>query len=132
MVFVVIRGEETVVRPVQLVGGALLLAMLCSLGCSSNNKGKLEGTKWTSLPANFKGRQLSAGELTLDFGADYTLVYKAGPRTFRGTYTLGRGDNVTLNLDKLLAGSKERAEKITVDGDTLTMTEGDGSELIFK
>jgi hypothetical protein len=110
----------------------LFVAILCSLGCSSNNKGKLEGTKWTSLPANIKGRQLAAGELTLDFGTDYSIVYKAGPRTFRGTYALGRGDNVTLNLDKLLAGSKERAEKITVDGDTLTMTESDGTELVFK
>src|SRR5262249_60759149 len=132
MAFVVIRGEEGLVRPVQLVQGAVLLALLCSVGCSSNNKGKIEGTKWTSVAATIQGKQRAEGELTLEVGDNNKVVYKVGPRTVTGTYSLGSGDKVTLNLDKELGARKEHAVKIRVEGDTLQMKEMEGTEITFK
>ena len=111
---------------------ALVAALVCSFGCSSKNKGKIEGTKWSSEAATVKGQPLPAGALSLDFASDGKLVYKAGPTTFTGTYSLGFGDTVTLNLDQELAGRKKHAQKVVINGDRLTMSDSDGTALTFK
>ena len=110
---------------------ALVAALVCSVGCNSKNKGKIEGTKWSSEAATVKGNVLPVGALKLDFGSDGRLAYKAGPTTYTGTYSLGFGDTVTLNLDQDLAGRKKHAEKVTINGDRLTMTDSDGTSLTF-
>jgi hypothetical protein len=110
---------------------ALIAALVCSVGCNSKNKGKIEGTKWSSEQGNVKGQVVPAGALSLDFGSDGKLVYKAGPTTFTGTYSLGFGDTVTLNLDQELAGRKRHAQKIVINGDRLTMSDSDGTALTF-
>jgi hypothetical protein len=117
-------------RPAGTLRLVLLAALLLAAGCSSN-KGKIEGTKWSSQAANVKGQALPAGALTLEFGSDGSLVYKAGPQTFKGTYSLGMGDNVTLKLDQELAGRKNHVEKVVINGDRLTMTDSDGTQLTF-
>jgi hypothetical protein len=117
-------------RPAGTLRLVLLAALLLAAGCSSN-KGKIEGTKWSSQDANVKGQALPAGALTLEFGSDGSLVYKAGPQTFKGTYSLGMGDNVTLKLDQELAGRKNHVEKVVINGDRLTMTDSDGTQLTF-
>jgi hypothetical protein len=103
------------------------------LGCSSN-KGKIEGTKWSSLPGTVKGQNLPEGVLGLEFGADKKLVYTVGLQRFTGTYSLGMGSNVTLHLEQELPGTgrKDHVEKVTIDGDKLTMTDSDGTTLNFK
>jgi hypothetical protein len=89
---------------------------------ASNNKGKIEGTKWSSLEATIKGKKLPAGALKLDFAKDGKLVYQAGPTKLTGTYVLGKGDEVIFRLDKEFAGKKEHTEKIVIQKDRLTMT----------
>jgi hypothetical protein len=110
-----------------------ILICCCALtvtfaGCSSKNKGKIEGTKWSSHATTIKGQSLPAGFLKLEFGKDGSLVYQAGPLTFRGKYSLGMGDKVTLKFDKELGntGSKTHVESVEINGDTLTMKDSDG------
>jgi len=111
---------------------ALLSTVLFSIGCSSNNKGKLEGTKWSSLATTVNGMPVPAGTLKLEFGADKSLVYRTSIGTFNGTYSLGMGDNVTLKLDRDLAGRRNHTEKITVNGDRLAMRDSDGTSVTFE
>lgn len=111
---------------------ALLALALFATGCASKNKGKIEGTKWASQATTLKGQALPAGVLKLDFSSDGKLVYSAGPTTFTGTYTLGTGNTVTFHLDQDLAGKgKTHAEKVSIVGDNLTMTDSDGTSMTF-
>ncbi len=111
---------------------AVAVALLGATGCNSNNKGKIEGTRWTSQAGVVKGLNVPAGLLELDFRATGGLVYRAGPKTMTGTYSLGWGDTVTLKLDEPLAGRKNHAEKVVVNGDYLTMTDTDGTTMTFE
>jgi hypothetical protein len=119
-------------RPVNRLQWVLLAAVVSIVGCNSNNKGKIEGTKWSSLPTTAKGQSVPAGALKLEFHKDGGLVYRAGLQKFTGTYSLGMGDRVTLKLDKELAGRKVHTETVTVDGDRLTMKDSDGTSLSFS
>jgi len=116
---------------VRLLWVALAAAVLLNGGCSSNNKGKLEGTKWTSLPGTVKGNNIPADALGLEFGSDNKLVYKTPNGEFRGTYSMGSGDWVTFNLDRPLANGKVHNQRISVAGERLTMKDPDGTELSF-
>ena len=123
-------------RPPSLSRIVLLPAILFICGCSSN-QGKIESTRWTSLAAEVKGQTLPAGALQLAFGGDSKVVVHAfaptggSPTSYRGTYSLGIGDAVTLSLDRELAGSKTHVETIVIEGDRLTMTDSDGTKMIF-
>ena len=98
----------------------------------SNNKGKIEGTKWSSLAATIKGNSLPAGSLKLEFKADGGFVYTVGPQVLPGKYTLGSGASVTLTLDKEIAGQKVLPETITIDGGKLKMSDADGTSMTFE
>jgi hypothetical protein len=119
---------RSVVVP-RLLFAALLLF---SFGCSSSNKGKIEGTKWTSLAATVKGESLPAGARGLEFDKDSKMVYTTGQQPYTGTYSLGMGPAVTFNLEKEVDGRKIHPEKIVIDGDQLTLTDPDGSEVTFR
>jgi hypothetical protein len=113
---------------------ALILALAC--GCS-NNQGKIEATKWTSLAGTVKGQSIPAGTLQLAFGGNGQMVYtihnpsKSQPQTLRGTYSCQMGDMITLHFNEELAGKKTHVETVTINGDRLTMTDLDGTSLTF-
>lgn len=109
----------------------ICLLALFLVGCSSNNKGKIEGTKWSSKKTEMDGIELPAGALTLEFSEDGSLAYTAGPEVYKGKYTLMPGDSVKFVLDKELGGRKDHVEKIVVTGDELTMTDSDKTSLTF-
>jgi hypothetical protein len=111
---------------------AVITAILLVAGCTSKNKGKIEGTKWVSQPTTIKGKSIPAGLMRLEFGTDGSLVYKVGPETRKGTYSLGMGDVVTLKLDREISGRKEHAERVEINGDRLTMKDSDGTSLSFS
>ena len=117
-----------------LVARAAALAFVCVVltGCSSNNKGKIEGTRWVSISQMVKGQMLAEGVGGLDFRVDGTLTYKAGPNTLTGKYGLGSGDRVTLYLDQPLAGSKKHVETVKINGNELEMIDADGTSVRFK
>src|SRR6478736_1615111 len=90
---------------------ALFAALACSTGCS-NNKGKIEGTKWSSEEATIKETTVPAGTLAMDFSPDGKLAYTVGPATFAGTYELKRGDTVLLNFDQEVSGRTKQGFQI--------------------
>jgi hypothetical protein len=111
---------------------AAAVALLSATGCGSNNKDKIEGTAWSSLAVDLKGKRLPAGWLRLEFGADGRLAYQIESAVHAGTYALGWGDNVALKFDEPLANRKNHTEKIVVAGDRLTMTDSDGAAVEFE
>jgi hypothetical protein len=110
---------------------AVAIAMT-AVGCESNNKGKIEGTKWTNDAGTVDGKAVPANFIRLEFGSDGKLTYDLTLIKYTGTYSLGMGDTVTLNLDQELAGRKQHAEKVSINGDKLTMSDSNGSGLTFS
>jgi hypothetical protein len=121
----------TAMRRAPLLGLFVLLSMVCAAGCS-NNKGKIEGTRWRSDAGTVLGRYCPFGYLQLDFNADGTLVYYAGPRTFRGKYVLKPGNTVTFDLDQPLAGRNSHDETIEVYGNKMTVRDSNGVSMTFS
>jgi uncharacterized protein YndB with AHSA1/START domain len=119
-------------RPVVVLCLAFAVLLLFAFGCSSSNKGKIEGTKWTSLATTVKGESLPAGARYLEFTKDSKMVYTTGTQPHTGTYSLGLGPAVTFNLEKEVDGRKVHPEKIVIDGDQLTLTESDGTQVTFQ
>jgi uncharacterized protein YndB with AHSA1/START domain len=119
-------------RPVVVPRLVFAVLLLFAFGCSSSNKGKIEGTKWTSLAATVKGESLAAGARYLEFTKDSKMVYTTGAQPHTGTYSLGLGPAVTFNLEKEVDGRKVHPEKIVIDGDQLTLTESDGTQVTFQ
>jgi len=111
---------------------AALVVCFGLAGCESNNKGKIEGTKWSCIDQTVKGQRVPEGSLKLEFKSDGKLVYTVASTIYTGTYKLSMGDRVTLRLDQPLAGSKRHDEAVKIDGGKLTMTDGDGTAAVFK
>jgi len=89
----------------------------------SNNKGKLDGTKWTSDAVQVNGGQVPAGAISLEFKKDGTFtqvqtVPNRGPVTSSGGWSLGGGDDVTLEISKV-----KTTVQITVKDDKMTLTQ---------
>src|SRR5262245_39049747 len=116
-------------RPAYLLWLALLFPLA---GCSSNNQGKLEGTRWRSDADSFKGKKFPAGYLVIHFKVDGSLIFKAGDQVITGKYTYGWGDNVTLHLDRELGGLRSHTEKVIVHGDRMSMSDSDGTNMRFQ
>jgi hypothetical protein len=120
-------------RPVHVLRLLVVLLLLAgAAGCASNNKGKLEGTRWTSDPGKVRGQSVPEGFMKLEFMVNGDLTLRGGGRTFTGTYSFGPGDLVTMYLDKELAGSKVYFERISLDGNRMKMSDPDGTELAFQ
>jgi hypothetical protein len=103
-----------------------------TIGCSSSNKGKIEGTRWSCVASTVKGNQVPAGAIELEFGINGTLTMRAGPETYQGHYSLGFGNSVTFNLNRELQGNKTHVEQIVIQGDRLTMSDSDGTAVSFE
>lgn len=116
-------------RSTSLLRPVLIAALFLVVGCSGN-KGKIEGT-WTSTAATVKGENLAAGARALQFLKDGHLIYNVAGKLYKGHYALGMGPAVIFTLDENLEGRKIHPHKIVIDGDQLTLTSPDGSELTF-
>ena len=114
----------------------VLLPLVFAAGCLSENRGKIEGTRWRSLTGTVQsqGRQLRVpdGFMELHFHKDGSLYYIVRGRIHTGKYSLGAGKAVTLYLDEAVAGMKVHTETVVVEGERLTMTDTDGTELSFR
>jgi hypothetical protein len=113
----------------------LVLVVVCAAltGCNSNNKGKIEGTHWSSIAQSSKSGPLPAGAITLDFNTDMTMKMSIiGGTVYSGKYSLGFGNNVTFNFDQALEGRKSHVETIKINGDELQMIDSDGTTVTFK
>ncbi len=129
-------------RPIRVLSFMFLPLVLLASGCVSENKGKLEGTRWSSEAGQVRSNNsavmgprevtLPAGYMELDFQKDGTLFYIINNKLHRGKYTLGMGSVVRFDLEEPIAGMKTHSEKITVDGRKMTMTDTDGTQLTFR
>jgi len=118
-------------RPSQFLGLGVLLLVFGACGCTSNNKGKIEGTRWTSVQGVAKGLTIHEGAVFLDFRKDGKLLGHFGGQELTGRYELGMGATVTLHLDKALPNGKIHTEKVVIEGKTMTMPDPDGTKLTF-
>jgi hypothetical protein len=118
-------------RKAKVVQLIMIVALVCSAGCASSNKGKIEGTKWVSQAATVKGTSIPAGFMRMEFRTDGSMVQQAGPLSITGRYSLGMGDNVTFTLDQEVSGRKTHVEKISISGNVLTMKDSDGTTVSF-
>lgn len=118
---------------IRTAGWTLLLLALVSAGCSSasNNKGKIEGTKWENEATTIDGKELAAGDVYLEFTKDGKLHLDNRDGANDGTYTLGAGDQVIFNFEKEFSGSKKHVETIKINGDKLTLSDSKGT-LVFN
>lgn len=111
---------------------AVLAAVLCIVGCSSNNKGKLEGTKWNSQAFTPQGgKPVPAGIVTYEFATDGRLTYRIMDQSYTGRYSLNSGDYVTLHLDQALGGSRTLRQRIIVRDTTMQLIDTDGTSVMF-
>jgi hypothetical protein len=113
-------------------GLVVAVALVAAVGCESNNKGKLEGTKWFG-----ELKEAPGASMTMEFAADGNLKMvisaKNVSKTITGKWRLSFGDYVEMtDLSEPLAGRTSHSEKITVEGATLTMTDSDGKAISFQ
>ncbi len=108
-----------------------LVGVLLACGCSSNNTGKLEGTKWSSLNAKIKGMEFTSGAATLEFRKDGKFVWTMAGIALNGTYSLGMGDNVSMTFNSDRVKHKNASSAVVVKEDLMTMTDPDGTKMMW-
>ncbi len=118
-------------RNTNALGMIVITLALLATGCDSKNKGKIEGTHWTSNSIQVSGKTFPAGALMLYFANDGNLIYTIGGEAHPGKYTLGMGETVKLNMDQPLGGKTDHSETVTIVGDQLTMKDSDGTAITF-
>jgi hypothetical protein len=120
-------------RPARIACAFALAAVCAGLaGCSSNNKGKIEGTTWTCRDQLANGKPVTAGSREFEFKADGGLVMLDNGVTYTGTYSLGSGDHVTFHFDKPYEGGKKHVRTIQINGDEMDLIEPSGMTVKFK
>jgi len=111
----------------------VLVACIVAIGCkSSNNRGKVEGTKWSSFAQTVHGEPKPDGYYTLEFAADKTFTYQCESFKLTGSYKLGQGDEVTMHYDGLKPGNRSQLETVRVRGEELEITDTDGTVRRFR
>jgi len=112
-----------------LLAAFLLLPLA---GCSSNNSGKIEDTVWLCDAQTVNGAPLARGALRLDFRADGTMTCtRQFTDVYQGKYSLSMGDYVRFRFDRPYGKATEHTEKLTIDGDKMTMMDADGTVVKF-
>lgn len=134
----IVRGVP-VNRPLRVCGLVLVaVAAVGSAGCfKSENVGKLEGTKWTSAYVpDFKGISGRGLTMTLQFteGGRFSMEMRSPLVSLRcgGTWRLGAGETVYLDdVTPAVGGYTSFTESITISDDVMTMTDPDGTKIVF-
>lgn len=116
----------------------VVVATVGTAGCfKSDNVGKLEGTKWSSAYVpDFKGISGRGLTMTLQFtdGGRFTMEMRSPLVSLRcsGTWRLGAGDTVFLDdVSPALGGHTSFSESVVIAGDTMTMSDPDGTKIVF-
>lgn len=106
----------------------------CDFIGPSNNKEKIVG-KWRG-SVNLYGKKNFPVSMVVEFEKDGSFMMKGfGPtRTLKitGKYKLNSGDYVTLyDLSEAIMGRTIHRERVTIEGDSLTMVDTDGTAMKF-
>jgi hypothetical protein len=118
--------------PLKCCRPVLFVLLLLCCGCASKNKGRIEGTTWTSLATTMNGVHVPAGMVTLEFTATGALTLTTAGERYTGRYSLGFGDNVTFSLDQELEGQKVHYQRVSITGTELTLIDSDGTRFKFQ
>jgi len=111
-----------------------LVLLVPFTGCSSNNAGKIEDTVWLCEAQTVNGSPLARGALVLAFRTDGTMTCtRQVTDVYQGKYSLSMGDYVTFRFDRPYGDTKAtvHTEKLTIDGDKMTMVDADGTVVKF-
>jgi hypothetical protein len=124
-------------RTNRVVGLFVVVAALAVAGCESSNKGKIEGTKWSSNAVTIHGQKIGSGKCELEFYKDGTMDLlvtdpNGNRHLFSGRYSLSLGDLVVITFNQEVAGMKTHTERISVTKGELTMIDSDGTKLVFS
>jgi hypothetical protein len=120
-------------RPIPVARALVLIAVcIAPAGCSSANKGKIEGTCWSCADQLASGRPVAAGSREIEFKPDGGLVMVENGVRYTGTYSLGSGDHVTFHFDKPYEGGKKHVRTIQINGDEMDLIEPSGMTVKFK
>jgi hypothetical protein len=111
---------------------------LFAAGCGSNNAGKIVG-RWKAEKVDLPIGPVGPQDLVWEFGEDgaFTISWVnqetgVADTKVRGRYTLGLADTVKLtDLDPPLDGKTRAAEKVAIDGDTMTVG-GAGKDQTYR
>ncbi|HEY2787735.1 MAG TPA: hypothetical protein VGJ05_22445 [Fimbriiglobus sp.] len=112
----------------------IVVGSLTSVGCESNNKGKIEGTKWTGELKESPGMWMRM-EFATDGRLKMVISGQGVSKTITGKWKLSFGDYVEMSdLSEPLAGRTKHVEKISITGKTLVMTDTDvgGTSITFQ
>ena len=124
-------------RTNRVVGLLVVVAALAVVGCESTNKGKIEGTKWSSNAVSIHGQKLGSGKCELEFYKDGTMDFmvtdpNGNRKLFSGRYSLSLGDLVVITFNQEVAGMKTHTERVSITKGELTMIDSDGTKLVFS
>jgi hypothetical protein len=76
---------------------------------------------------------LTKGSLQWEFGTDGTMVWRAaGVAVLNVKYSLGSGETINFTFDQPINGAKKATSKISINGDTLTATDPDGTKMTME
>lgn len=125
---------------------ALVALSFASFGCQKAAvTPKLDGTEWSLTAWSASSASPTAYPVTLTF-ADNTMGGTAQVNSYGGSYQVAEGGALTLGevARTLMAGPDDamhaedlyfellaRAARVAVDGDTLTLSDGNGNELLI-
>jgi heat shock protein HslJ len=133
---------SAMVRTAGIAALAVLLA--ASAACSAGGAPRLDGTSWVLSAWSVSSVAADEFRITLTF-TDGTLGGQAPVNSYGGEYTVGaEGRFATSEIaSTLMAGSEEanraeaayfellrRAERVAVEGATLTLSDANGNELL--
>src|SRR5260370_35341866 len=101
------------------VVGLLIVALaLAAVGCDPTNKGKIEGTKWSSNEGTIRGQKLSSGKIVLEFFKGGNMSFsgpdpKGNYKLYSGRYPFAMGTIVVLDFAQQLPGRTTHTTWIT-------------------
>jgi uncharacterized protein (TIGR03066 family) len=92
--------------------------------------GKLVG-KWKMTSGRPSGAR-EIWEVTADGKFSVRMSIGTRKKLLKGTYRLGSGDTVELDLDEEFGGSKHHSMTVEIKGKELTMSDPDGTKATFN
>lgn len=103
------------------------------LGCASNNKGKIEGTKWKSQSVIVNGFKLppipfERWEFRTDGSVTRNMANGLG--VFTGRYSLGFGDSISIKWDDP-TDLQTDTKQFVISGEQLTIIDANNDQMIL-
>ncbi len=100
--------------------------------CSSQNRGKIEGTKWTNLAADVHNNPVPRDLIQIEFFPDGKLRYVIDQKEHGGSYSFGTRHYVFFRLDPPVEMISGYWEEVLLADRRLTLKDASGTALVFE